>query len=442
MISVKYIILLTLISAAAMAKNPNIIGGLNVFPAEGGVKVTAGKCAINGKVVTVPEDVVLPVKVGSRAVVCNEEVKVPVTKPNIFVAGYRIKGPYGGDINALGSYNPGSMVLRKSPYGKPLIEGKDFVMEENYAMLCLTEDSSASPDETLYASYSYKLVRIDSVFVTADGKVVLKEGKPEVTLANVPECPPGTLRVANIFRPYNCGKVTADDILLPSETAAEAKTRSKKGLIPRTMAKIKSGEPVKIVCWGDSVTVGYCATAPEKRYVDLFTSMLNEKYPKANIEVINESYSGSTTAQWVFPDEFPKETCDFEKRVISHKPDLVTMEFVNDSGMSMDTVKRTYNRILERFREEGIEWIIITPHFIIPGWMGADKYQCEEPRGFVHYARKLAAENNVAVADAAERWNHLKYEGIPFYTYLTNGINHPDDRGHRLFAEEMIKCFD
>jgi len=33
-------------------------------------------------------------------------------------------------------------------------------------------------------------------------------------------------------------------------------------------------------------------------------------------------------------------------------------------------------------------------------------------------------------------------EGIPYVTLLHNTINHPDDRGHRLFAEELWKCFE
>ena len=30
----------------------------------------------------------------------------------------------------------------------------------------------------------------------------------------------------------------------------------------------------------------------------------------------------------------------------------------------------------------------------------------------------------LGIADATARWQHLKYEGIPFTTYLTNNINH------------------
>ena len=54
---------------------------------------------------------------------------------------------------------------------------------------------------------------------------------------------------------------------------------------------------------------------------------------------------------------------------------------------------------------------------------------------------EFANKHNIALADAAARWEHLCKEGLPYLTLLHNTINHPDDRGHRLFAEELWKCF-
>ena len=39
------------------------------------------------------------------------------------------------------------------------------------------------------------------------------------------------------------------------------------------------------------------------------------------------------------------------------------------------------------------------------------------------------------------RWEQLEFQGIPYETLLKNGINHPDDRGHRIFAEELMRYF-
>ena len=38
-------------------------------------------------------------------------------------------------------------------------------------------------------------------------------------------------------------------------------------------------------------------------------------------------------------------------------------------------------------------------------------------------------------------WKHLYKEGIPYFAMFNNGYNHPNAPGHRLFVEEILKCF-
>lgn len=87
------------------------------------------------------------------------------------------------------------------------------------------------------------------------------------------------------------------------------------------------------------------------------------------------------------------------------------------------------------------ELILISPHFTMWRMMGFQGMREPERRPSVLALRKFANTHNVALADAAARWEHLWKEGLPYLTLLYNTINHPDDRGHRLFAEELWKCF-
>jgi hypothetical protein len=64
-----------------------------------------------------------------------------------------------------------------------------------------------------------------------------------------------------------------------------------------------------------------------------------------------------------------------------------------------------------------------------------------ERRPYEFALREFASKHNIALADASARWEHLSKEGILYLTLLNNTINHPDDRGHRLFAEELWACF-
>lgn len=53
----------------------------------------------------------------------------------------------------------------------------------------------------------------------------------------------------------------------------------------------------------------------------------------------------------------------------------------------------------------------------------------------------FTANNRVALADASLRWGRLWRQGLPYSTLLLNNINHPDERGMRLFADALMEVF-
>src|SRR5262249_45024391 len=128
--------------------------------------------------------------------------------------------------------------------------------------------------------------------------------------------------------------------------------------------------------------------------------------------------------------------------VIEPHPDLVIMEFVNDAYLTPPQVEEKYSALQKRFQAAGIEWIVMTPHFVRPDWMGVNTLRVEtDPRPYVTGLRAFASRHNVALADASLRWGHLLKEGLPYITLLSNSINHPDDRGHRLYALALMELF-
>jgi lysophospholipase L1-like esterase len=258
----------------------------------------------------------------------------------------------------------------------------------------------------------------------------------------------GCTAVAHVFVAYRATEVRPDDIYPIRETPAQAVTASTHGRIPRTLAKLVAGQKVTIVCWGDSVTAGGNASKPELRYVDLFAAGLRSRYPQATLDVQNISLGGSNSRQWLHPDKFPyrgasgsSSAAQFS-RILAAKPDLVTIEFVNDAGLTPALVDATYGEILDRLQPLGAEVILITPHFTMWRMMGFHAMREAERRPYVLALRQFATEHSLALADTSARWQHLAAEGLPYLTLLDNTINHPDDRGHRLFAEELWKCFE
>jgi hypothetical protein len=193
------------------------------------------------------------------------------------------------------------------------------------------------------------------------------------------------------------------------------------------------------------VTAGGDASGPTTRYPAVFEARLREKFPAADLTVETIAIGGSNSRQWLYPDQFPNpqylDICKFE-RIPAARPDLVTIEFVNDAGLQGDALKQVYEDILTRLQAIGSEVIFITPHFTMPSMMGfGEDLKQPEKRPYVLGLREFANRRQLALADASARWEHLALEGLPYVTLLRNGINHPDDRGHALFADELLKCF-
>ena len=64
------------------------------------------------------------------------------------------------------------------------------------------------------------------------------------------------------------------------------------GSLPHVASKLASGEPVVIVAFGSSSTVGYGTTSPEFTYPNRLAAQLHRQYPTADITVINRGQGG------------------------------------------------------------------------------------------------------------------------------------------------------
>mgnify|MGYP001594590110 FL=1 len=61
----------------------------------------------------------------------------------------------------------------------------------------------------------------------------------------------------------------------------------------KTIAKLKSGEDVKIVAIGDSLTHGWLVS---KGYLDFLKEMLRKRYPGSSFQLVNKGIPGDTAS--------------------------------------------------------------------------------------------------------------------------------------------------
>jgi len=428
-------------------RHPQVLHGLEIAAQGASLVVTPGECRIGGRVVKIATSTTLPVAPAAIVSFTNEPVKLSADKPAGWSKGTRLKGCNARDVNAFGSFVPSSLQLRRTAGGELLKVGEDYLVDEGWGHVGLGPKSRVTTADTVFATYRCSLLRMDTILVSPDGRVYLKKGASHISAPEPPAPDAGCLALANVMVGYRAKEVKADQIYVIAETPAQAVTRTTRGRVPKTLAKLKAGQPVKIVCWGDSVTQGGNASKTQTRYVDVFAAGLKERFPAAKIDVENISVGGSNSRQWLYPEQHkfrnldPEQTPTRFQRILDARPDLVTIEFVNDAGLSGPKLDEVYNDILKRFREIGAEVILITPHYTMWSMMGFQSMREAEKRPYVLDLRKFAEKQGIALADASARWEHLWKEGLPYVTLLHNTINHPDDRGHRLFAEELWKCF-
>ena len=328
--------------------------------------------------------------------------------------------------------------------GRRLINGMDYYCDVIWGAFGRTPDSCIGPEDTVYVSYEYYPYRLDSIVIDADGQCRQKIGIVKGATPLPPELDADEFLIGNIFFDRN-RKRLSNDMLFPCIEAyipPEIDMYRIEQSLARTLYKLRNGKPVKILAWGDSVTACKYILDEKKRWLNILVDDLRQRFPASEINLINLGWPGKSMN--AFLNEPPGTSYNYMDNVLGSDADLVTIEFVNDAGMSNEQdFQRVYQPVGEDLKRKGIDVIAILPHPVRPDWMGISttKGMASDPRPYSNFLRNWAYENQFAVADVSARFMHLWKEGIPYPSLMVNNINHPDARGMRLFAEVMSKLF-
>ena len=112
--------------------------------------------------------------------------------------------------------------------------------------------------------------------------------------------------------------------------------------LPRTAARLKSSEPLKIVAIGSSSTVGLWVLRPAATYPEVMRRELLRLRSNATIRVINSGRIGDT---------IPDNVARFERDVFSYRPDLVVWQLgTNDIAWGGHLDDQVKNKIVQGVR--------------------------------------------------------------------------------------------
>ena len=189
---------------------------------------------------------------------------------------------------------------------------------------------------------------------------------------------------------------------------------------------------INLVFHGHSVPAGYFKTPVVntlEAYPCQVLKVLKTAYPYAVINIINTSIGGENS------ESGAKR---FATDVLIHKPDVLFIDYaLNDRGMGLDKAKASWEAMIRQALEKNIKIILLTPspdtsvHITEPGNV-LEKHALQ--------IKSMAKKYGIGLADSYAAFKQVVNSGNNLDAYMSQ-INHPNEKGHALIAEAILKYF-
>ena len=196
----------------------------------------------------------------------------------------------------------------------------------------------------------------------------------------------------------------------------------------KTRAKLLSGEPVRVACFGDSVTGVYYHTGSRRAYTDMLGIALRRVSGRDNVEMINAGISGHTTVNAL---------SRIDRDVLRHKPDLVTVMFgLNDmTRVSLDDYRKNLKTIVEKCRAIGAEVVLATPNNVVT----TPSRPTKKLITYCDVVREVGRELGVPVCDSYRQLDAVRTHDEFDWRLLMSDAIHPNMDGHKHLAEQLAQ---
>ena len=206
--------------------------------------------------------------------------------------------------------------------------------------------------------------------------------------------------------------------------------------LPKSVAKLRHEQPLSIVVLGDSIstelnTSGLFNSPPyQPGYPGLIKRHLHEEY-HSEITLTNLSVGGTDT-KWGLTQI---------DKVIAAEPQLVILAFgMNDStGRPPEEYQKFTQQMIEEIRKKLPE----TEFILVASMLGNRDWGLLKQENFPAYRDALAklCEPGIALADVTSIWSGI-LERKHDWDQTGNGVNHPNDFGHRVYAQVILELLN
>ena len=189
-----------------------------------------------------------------------------------------------------------------------------------------------------------------------------------------------------------------------------------------------SKRPIRVVCFGDSVTGVYYHTGSQRAYTAMLELALEAALPGTHVDATNAGISGHTTADGL---------ARIEKDVLAHKPDIVTVMFgLNDMvRVSLADYRKNLVTIVARCRAIGAEVVLATPNNVIET---ANRPSTKLVK-YCDVVRAVSRELKVPLCDSYRGFDAVRHHDRADWRLLMSDQIHPNMDGHRLIATQLAR---
>ena len=197
------------------------------------------------------------------------------------------------------------------------------------------------------------------------------------------------------------------------------------GALNRTARHIALNEPLTIVALGSSSTAGAGASSPAFSYPSRLEIELKRRFPKSDINVINQGVNG---------EEAPDELARLDT-IIEEKPDLVIWQIGTNAvlrDIDAESISSMAQQGLARLKAAGIDVLMIDPQF-------APKVIAKSAaRDMVNMISAIGRRTHVPVFQrfaVMQSWHDQQSLDFDRYT-VADGL-HMNDWGYACFAHVL-----
>ncbi|MHC5538085.1 SGNH/GDSL hydrolase family protein [Singulisphaera rosea] len=191
---------------------------------------------------------------------------------------------------------------------------------------------------------------------------------------------------------------------------------------------LEAKKPVRVVCFGDSVTGVYYHTGGRRAYTDMLGIALRRILPDADLTTINAGISGNTTQDGL---------SRIDRDVLAHKPTLVTVAFgLNDAArLPIDEFRKNLAVIVTKCRASGADVLLCTTNNVITSQGPA----AEKVRLCCQETREAGRRLDVPVCDFYTELEAQRARDPLAWRMTMSDEVHPNMDGHKRMAELLAR---